>query len=160
MIENLYPNFLEDPQDYRSSEEFWKRLWKDMSQTARERYEWRQPWFDPLPWDVSQGSPIFSAVSDTLKRGVRILQSPPTGKGLEFFVYTDRFGGSIFDPDSIQELVISCALSQPAADLASSIISKWVENNAITVKNKGIPLVVAAHGSNRSFPFASPYSAA
>jgi hypothetical protein len=129
MVEHLYPNFLHDQSVYADVEQFWINLWERIDATVRDG--WQTPWFEPLPPSISEGNPIFSAVSPSLKRGIRVLQSEPTEKGLEFMAYPDTFGGSIFDPSTIHELVISCALSDEADRIARSLIVRWIEGKPI-----------------------------
>jgi hypothetical protein len=130
MIEHLYQNFLHDEKIYAQVEQFWIDLWQKIDPAIRDG--WQQPWFQLLPPSISEGNPIFSAVSHRLKRGIRILQSEPTEKGLEFVAYPDTFDGSIFDAKAIHELVISCALSDAAARIALSLMMPWVEGKAIS----------------------------
>jgi hypothetical protein len=130
MVEHLYPNFLHDESIYAQVEQFWIDLWGKIDPAIRDG--WQQPWFQPLPPSISEGNPIFSAVSPFLKRGIRILQSEPVEKGLEFVAYPDTFGGSTFDPNAIHELVISCALSDAAARIGLSLITRWVEGKAVS----------------------------
>jgi hypothetical protein len=130
MVEHLYPSFLHDERIYSQVEQFWIDLWGKIDPALRGG--WQQPWFEPLPPSISEGNPIFSAVAPSQRRGIRILQSEPMEKGLEFVAYADTFGGSIFDPNSIHELVISCALSDAAARLAHSLIIVWVEGKALS----------------------------
>jgi hypothetical protein len=66
-----------------------------------------------------------------LKRGIRIIQSAPAENGLELVAYPDTFGGSVFDPNTIHELVISCALSDVAARIALSLMLPWVEGKCV-----------------------------
>ena len=51
---------------------------------------------------------------------------------MEFFAYPDTFGGTIYDPEAIHELVISCALSDAAASLAKSLLGPWVANKSLS----------------------------
>ena len=141
MVKHLFPDFLKNVDDYALAEQYWIGLWKDVDTVLRDAYGWKQPWFQPLPPDVSEGNPIFSAFSPTLKRGIRILQSEPTEKGVEFYAYPDTFGGTIFDPAAIHELVISCALSDLAARYAMSLIRPWVSNEQITFDMFGAGVV-------------------
>ena len=131
MAEHLFPNFLKDEQVYLDAERHWIELWDQVDTNTRVSNGWTQPWFQPLPPSISEGNPIFSAVPPRLRRGIRIIQSAPTDKGLEFVAYLDTFGGSVLDPDAIHELVISCALSDEAASVALSLIGPWVEGKAI-----------------------------
>jgi hypothetical protein len=129
VVKHLHPNFLEDEGVYTSVEWYWTDLWEKIDSNLRKG--WKQPWFQPLPPSIGEGNPIFSAVSLLLRRGIRIIQYEPTDKGLEFVAYPDTFGGSIFDPYAIHELVISCALSDEAARIALSLMLPWVEGKAV-----------------------------
>jgi hypothetical protein len=130
MVEHLYANFLHDETSYAQAEHFWIDLWEKIDPAARDG--WQQPWFQPLPPSISEGNPIFSSVCPPLKRGIRILQSEPVEKGLEFVAYPDTFGGSIFNQNAIHELVISCALSDVAARIARSLILPWVKGKPVS----------------------------
>ena len=129
MVKHLFPEFLSDELVYRKVERFWIDLWENIDRDIREG--WNQPWFQPLPPSISEGNPIFSAVSPRMRRGIRIIQSAPAENGLEFVAYPDTFGGSVFDPNTIHELVISCALSDVSASVALSLIIPWVEGKVI-----------------------------
>ena len=130
MADHLYSNFLHDEKVYARVEQHWIELWEKIDPAIRAR--WQQPWFQPLPPSISEGNPILSAVYRPLKRGIQILQSEPVENGLEFVAYLDTFGGSIFDPNAIHELVISCALSDAAATLALSLMRSWVGGKAVS----------------------------
>ncbi len=129
MVEHLFADFLNDERVYRDAERYWVDLWESIDKDIRKG--WNQPWFQPLPPSIGEGNPIFSAVSLRLRRGVRIIQSAPAEKGLEFVAYPDTFGGSVFDPHAIHELVISCALSDAAAGVALALMRTWVEGKGI-----------------------------
>lgn len=129
MVEHLFANFLNDEGVYRNAERYWIDLWESIDEDVRKG--WSQPWFQPLPPSISEGNPIFSAVSLRLRRGIRIIQSAPTEKGLEFVAYPDTFGGSASDPETIHELVISCALSDVAARFALLLMRAWVEGKDV-----------------------------
>jgi hypothetical protein len=132
MLEHLYPDFLKDERVYLDVERYWVGLWEQIDANTRALKGWQQPWFQPLPPSISEGNPIFSAVSPLLRRGIRVIQSEPTEKGLELFAYPDTFGGPVFDPNSIHELVISCALSDAAARVALSLMNRWVEGKDLS----------------------------
>jgi hypothetical protein len=129
MVEHLFPGFLRDEQAYRNAELYWIEVWQAIDSEIRK--PWSQPWFQPLPPSIGEGNPIFSAVSLELRRGIRIIQFAPTEKGLEFVAYPDTFGGSISDPNSIRELVISCALSDVAVRVALSLMHPWAQGDEI-----------------------------
>lgn len=133
MVKHLFPNFLQDERVYVQVERFWLDLWQQLDPDERVSHGWIHPWFEPLPPSISEGNPIFSAVSTSLRRGVRILQYEPTDKSLEFYAYPDSFGGSIFEPQTIHELVISCALSDVAAKYSKQLMLPWIQGRPISL---------------------------
>jgi hypothetical protein len=130
VIKHLYPHFLTDVQEYALVERFWVDLWLRIDPNTRQG--WQQPWFQPLPPRISEGNPIFTAVSRERRRAVRVIQFEPTENNLEFVAYPDTFGGQFSDPSVIHELVISCALSDMAAMYAQSLMRSWVEGNGLS----------------------------
>ena len=137
MINNIYPNFLRDEVEYGLAEDFWIKIWESTDVRDRMRYDWRHPWFEPLPAAIAEGNPIFSAFSPKLKRGIRIIQDEPKDSGLSIFAYPDFFGGDFSDPRSIRELVISLVLSDISAKLALALIEPWIRGDSITFRLDG-----------------------
>jgi hypothetical protein len=133
MIEHLYANFLNDPLEYALSEQHWVNLWNQLEHHGRTDKGWRHPWFQPLPTSLGAGNPIFTAVSPVLRRGIRVIQHQPTESSLEIQAWLDFFGGSSRDPNSIEELVISCALSDLASRVARSLIEPWASGDALSL---------------------------
>jgi hypothetical protein len=138
MIDHLYSDFLKDPKQYSLSEDYWQRLWQNISYQDRSRYGWQQPWFQPLPRELGQGNPIFSAFSPLLRRGIRVIQHEPTCQTMEIQAWPDSFGGPITNPESIKELVIACALSDLAGGVVMEMMQRWVANRSISFRT---PLV-------------------
>jgi hypothetical protein len=132
MIILMHTTFLQDAQEYALAEKYWIDRWHQIEGTTRSRFGWQQPWFHPLPPNISQGNPIFSAVSPQLKRGIRVIQHEPTSASLEIQAWPDTFGGSVTDPESIRELVIACALSDVSAALALEMMEPWVAGHAVS----------------------------
>jgi len=132
MVKHIYASFLRDTTEYALSERHWNELWHGVEPHGRMVYGWQSPWFQPLPPALGEGNPIFSAVSQELRRGIRIIQHEPTGPVLEIQVWTDYFGGRYCDPDSIEEIVISCALSDSASRVALSLMEPWIRGEAIS----------------------------
>lgn len=121
---HLFPNFLTDEAVYLEAEEFWSRLWAEMPEDKRFRGGWRSEWFKPQR--TKDGNPIFTAVSDTQRKAIRIIQFEPTCDEAEFDHWFDTFGGGGEDPSAIRELVIACALSLETAQTARELMSAWV----------------------------------
>ena len=71
---------------------------------------------------MRDGNPIFSAVSPTLRRAVRIIQHEPSSDELELEYWLHTFQGD----EAISELVISCALSEQAEREAGELIRAWI----------------------------------
>jgi hypothetical protein len=130
MSRYLFPRFLDDPEEYTKATDYWRQLWEHVHFRAR---TWRQPW---LADALRDGNPMFSAVSDQMRKGVRVIQHPPSRAGTEFVVWLDTFGGSLTDPDSISELVISCALSDSTAIRAIEVMNSWVCQAVVDLRSE------------------------
>src|SRR5260370_16636901 len=121
MVQHLYPNFLTDPREYKLSEKFWNDLWKDLTKEAGVAKGWKSPWLAaPLP----DGDPIFSAVSQSQRRGVHVIQHAPTSNEVEIVSWQDRFGEKGED-EVIDQLVISCAFAQESPPHPLPSIPSW-----------------------------------
>jgi hypothetical protein len=129
MVCHLLEKFLEDRAEYAGAVDYWVGLWEKVEPSWRERTGWQQPWlfsgWQEHP-EFMDGNPMFSAWSPQERKGIRVIQYAPTSEDLEFDFWLDTFGGAPGDPDSIQTLVIACALSDEAAQLALEEIGRWV----------------------------------
>lgn len=135
MTTHLYPHFLTDASEYESAEQHWLELWNSTPAHDRERFGWEQPWF---PADsLKDANPIFTAISPTSQKGIRILQFEPTSDADEFDWWLDTFGGPAADPDAIRELVISCALSPTVSQRARVLMSAWIVGEIETDNTAG-----------------------
>ncbi len=142
MVVNLFENFLDDPQQYERSEGLWRDLWTGIDPSQRERFMWEAPWLGTGSPTIRDGNPIFSAFSPSLRRGIRIIQQEPVEPGLDFQVWLDTFGGAPTEPDSINELVIACVLSDVATIYARTLMRTWVAGEPISFeRNEGGQLV-------------------
>lgn len=142
MVNNLFPDFLSDPEQYGLSERFWEKLWDRIDPFQRESFRWTQPWLGTGSPGIMDGNPIFSAYSPRLRRGIRVIQEEPIGSALDIRVWLDTFGGTITDPDRIHELVISCTLSDIASEIALSLMSSWVRGNSISFRSDDAELLL------------------
>ena len=124
MISHIYPNFLEDVQEYKASVRHWEELWRQVGKCELEKYQWTYPWISTGSPDILDGNPIFSAFSPVLLRGIRIIQHEPTSSKLEIQAWPDYVGGDIADPASIRELAISCTLSSETARIALDLCAR------------------------------------
>ena len=145
MIENLFPSFLDDPEQYELSERFWQELWCRIDPTVRLNFKWSHPWLGTGSPTIKDGNPIFSAYSPVLGRGIRVIQEEPVGLGLDIRAWLDTFGGDITDPDRIHELVIACTLSDVASNAAFFIISQWVQGQSISFRHDNAGLFLPSN---------------
>jgi hypothetical protein len=132
VVNILFANFLKNPDEYRLSERYWLELWEQTDPVDRERFQWTYPWVGTGSPDILDGNPIFSACSLVLRRGIRVIQTEPVGPELDIHAWLDTFGGDVADPDRIDELVISCSLSDAASQFALSYMRPWMRGGSIT----------------------------
>lgn len=142
MASYLFPNFLNDPEEYRQAEALWHEQWQKLIHQLGQEHRWAAPWINTAfangtPW--MDGNPIFSAVCPSAGRGIRIIQQEPSGAGKEFHSWMDTFaqGGA----EEIKEFVISCSLTDETLREAMNLIRQWI------IKSSGEPLTPAAETS-------------
>jgi hypothetical protein len=121
---HLFPHFLNDDSEYAQAQAYWEQIWKDTSAADRTYAAWRSGWFNLS--GPNDGNPIFTAVSELERKGIRAIQYAPSSNELELDFWLDTFGGAPTDPDAIQELVIVCSLSVESAIYARNLISAWL----------------------------------
>lgn len=130
MVQHLCKRFLADAAEYVAAQARWRRLWERVVAAEQRAAEWQVPWFAPdfaNGTPMRDGNPIFTAVSPTLRRGVRVIQHEPTADELELEYWTDTFEGA----EPIAELVISCALSDQAEQQAAELMRCWIRSGCI-----------------------------
>src|SRR5687768_13727149 len=98
---HLFAKLLTDENEYAQAEAFWALLWQKTSAVERKLRGWRAPWFPPQP--PKDANPIFSAVSEMQKKGIRVIQYEPTAGDLELDFWLDTFGGPPTDPKAVRE---------------------------------------------------------
>jgi len=135
VVNNLFPQFLIDSQQYGLSKRFWEDLWDQVDANERTRSEWVHPWLGTGSLVIEDGNPIFRAYSPVLGRGIRVIQEEPIGSGLDIRAWLDTFGGDITDTNRIHELIISCILSDVASEIALSLMSPWVRGQSISFRS-------------------------
>jgi hypothetical protein len=131
MTEPFFLGFLDDPAEYERAEAFWAGLWDEvLAETSHRPGEWRSPWFPNVSGDGTRlldGNPIFSAVSDRRKMGIRVIQFAPTAGDIPIDHWTDTFS-------DINELVISCAPDADTTPTARGLIRAWIAEGKIAAR--------------------------
>jgi hypothetical protein len=133
MVRHIAADFLKDARRYRQAERYWRGLWDQLVSELGVTEQWRTPW---LGAPLRDGDPMFSAVSPALRRGVHIIQHEPTVEGLELEAWVDRFGEQGKD-EVIEQLVISCALSEEAAARAGQLMRSWIRSGKLLTADEG-----------------------
>ena len=123
----LFPNFLNDSQEYCQAEAVWRKHWNDLIQRVGQESLWESPWLNTnfangMP--CRDGNPIFSAVSPNRRLGVHVVQLPPSDNPHELYVWTDTFAKG--SPEAIEELVISCVLTDRTLLDALDLMKHWI----------------------------------
>lgn len=141
MTQCLLPNFLQDPKEYQSAETLWRSRFNQLVSDAGESHLWHSPWIDTSSGDATpfrDANPIFSAVCPSRRLGIRIIQLPPTPGAKPLTFWTDKFAQG--DPEEIDELVISCILTDDTLATASDLIGSWINDGQIQARRETIPI--------------------
>jgi len=128
----LHPDFLHDPSKYALAASLWQSEWSQLVLSAGVEHEWDSPWLKTTFANGTpflDGNPIFSAVSRTMRRGIRVIQQEPDGaeEGLLFWVDTFARG----QPDAVKELVITCVLTSEILHKIVALMKQWVRHGEI-----------------------------
>ncbi len=109
--------------DEAESIQYWKDLWERVIDSSRSAHPWKSPWMVNPDRD---GNPIFTAICETERRAVRIIQQDLPG--LDQYDMDSWF--NLFkkgDPDEVNELVIACCPSPKNALQVELMLRKWIE---------------------------------
>lgn len=121
---SIQPGFRSISTDYEGSARRWEDLWSSTDAFLREFGGWATPWLDQSWRD---GNPIFSAWSRQLRRGFRVIQHDDPQ---QFVVWRNAFAGKD-SPDRVDELVVSCALTDATVTRVAEILREWLTVNGL-----------------------------
>lgn len=131
----LHPRFLTNAKQYAAARAVWKQLWHEVLTQTGQVDSWKSPWLTPKHADGTpyrDGNPIFSAVNETDRLGVRIIQEAPMSAGPnELDYWVDTFG-SAADPNKVRELVISTVLDEGTRLQARELLACWVARGKLS----------------------------
>lgn len=105
---------------YDRSVRAWRDMWNSTDEFIRRIGQWTTPWLDESWRD---GNPIFSAWSSSLRRGFRIIQHEDNAALL---VWRNTFGAGSMH--AVDEIVVSCALSEENLVKVRQIVQRWLTN--------------------------------
>jgi hypothetical protein len=137
MTQSLYPRFLDDPEEYKAAEQFWRDMLEEIAVTKGSGGEWG-PWiwrgstyFDgtPHPRYDDQANPMFAALNDRTARAVHVIQWRVEATDISYMggwvslVESERIGeGRI-----IAELTLNLGLTVESAEVARDVLSRWLD---------------------------------
>ena len=130
MSENLFPNFLSDPNQHRMAILFWEQLVRGALKERFDKEGWTH-WFNTTFDDgtpIGDSSPFVSYVSKLRNRGISIFQVPH-GQSDEIDASIRVF--ALGDPEETPYLEICLCLTSNTSETAKQLIKAWVEFDGI-----------------------------
>jgi hypothetical protein len=124
---SLFPDFLKDPEQYQQARDLWLRAWNELITEVGPAALWQAPFYATTYADGTpcrDGNPIFSAADPVRRIGVRVIQFEPTGDAGELTSWRNIFAKG--EPEEIEELVISCSLTEETLSKACDLIRQWI----------------------------------
>jgi hypothetical protein len=116
---------------YEACERFWEQLVRGVEGSLNQTGEWerwllrRYPDGTPVEMD---GNPMFDGRSRTANHAFRILQHPSISNDLEIVAWLEANGEGYSEIPSA-ELVVNLSLSEESAQVARTLLSKWMMPN-------------------------------
>src|SRR5438876_7544673 len=126
MADSLFPSFLNNAKEYKRAQRLWQSQWRGLVGSAGQKGRWECPWLNTAFADGTScrdGNPIFSAVNRHDRLGIRVIQLEPRKNSAEISHWTDEFGQG---PEAINELVISCVLTEQTLQKAITLMNEWI----------------------------------
>jgi hypothetical protein len=130
----LFPDFLRDPREYGQARTLWVERWEELVRSAGQAAAWESPFYTTKYVDGTpcrDGNPIFSAGDPVRRIGVRVIQFEPTGDAGELVSWRNTFAKG--EPEEIEELVISCSLTDETLSKACDLIRQWITGGHVDV---------------------------
>jgi len=134
MVKYLFPEFLSDSGQYSEAEKTWRCAWEELVRRSDAFDLWQSPWLNTnfangIP--CRDGNPIFSCICPSRRVGIRVIQLPPSENPRELYFWTDTFAKG--EPEWVDELVISCALTQVTLYDAVDLMNQWISEGKVRV---------------------------
>jgi hypothetical protein len=138
MVEFIFPDFLNSSSEYAQAEALWQSRWQELIRWVGQEGLWRTPWINTAfanGTTCRDGNPIFSAVCVTRRLGIRVIQQEPAGIPRELYFWTDTFAQG--QPEAVNELVISCVLTDETLYDALDLMHQWITKEEIRLLRVG-----------------------
>jgi hypothetical protein len=149
MVQPLFPNFLNDANQYHQAETLWRERWDALVRRVGQETMWVTPWLTTTFADgtrFADGNPIFSAVAPDRRLGVRVIQVESSEEPRELAVWTDTFAEG--EPEAIKELVITCALTSQTLGECLALMERWITKEEVGLPETACGSPADANGSD------------
>ena len=124
MVKHLYKDFLSNIEKYKASEDFWRDLCESI---LIKKYGCEHGWKVWLNVVFLDGNSIYSLISPNNRKGIDINQDKPTEEKINIAAWMDKFSPIYLIQDYVEEIVISCELSEESAQIVRELIEIWIE---------------------------------
>lgn len=133
MVKHLHTDFLSDGARFDAAAAYWQRLCSEVLRAHGQEDRW-QPWFgihlDRSQLIVEEGS-IHSLYSEVQNKAISIEQYPAKEDNIEIWARLGTFGEGVLEPPT-SFMLLGCALSEEAANIARKLIELWVRPDTTT----------------------------
>jgi hypothetical protein len=122
-----FPDFSRDAVQYDQAQAMWAEKWEELLRRAGQAAAWESPFYTTTFVDGTacrDGNPMFSAADPVRRIGVRVIPFEPTGDNGELVSWRNTFAKG--EPEEIEELVISCSLTDWTLSKACDLILQWM----------------------------------
>jgi hypothetical protein len=128
----IYPDFLEDEEQYAASEGLWRNVFNeilDAIDSSAMWEAWRPRAYANGTAFPRDGNPIFDARSLELRRAVQIIQWPCKTGEVEISAWLRELPNPEEEESlPMLELTLNLSLSEQTLALARALLQKWVDH--------------------------------
>lgn len=130
-----YSQFLENESDYVAAELYWDNLFQACISNLGVESQWEE-WFENKWGDGSKrmdGNPIFTRLDSSKNKALRVIQEEPESEDDKHIsAWLDKFD------DSIDELVISCVLSEEVELIVKDLFKYYLMDNSCLIETQSL----------------------
>ncbi|HEX8459087.1 MAG TPA: hypothetical protein VF656_17470 [Pyrinomonadaceae bacterium] len=130
-MKHLFPNFLNDIQEYREAQAFWRAVCEKVLAKHLQSDRWKIGFHEVRLDDGSllrDGNPIYVLVNRQDSKSVRIIQDDPKlHTKWEMASWISVSGDEHSETGAINELVFACNLTQKSADTFEKLFEAWIQ---------------------------------
>jgi hypothetical protein len=131
MVQKLFEDFLDGPDNYAACERHWERVIQEIEESLRQQGEWPRWWAsDSAPWaaEFANGAAIIHGRSKKLNRAFKVLQHRPVGDEICIAAWMERNeeeDADLYDLP-LEELTVNLSLSVESERVARILLTLWM----------------------------------